>query len=150
MTRPCRTPTRMLLAAVLLFAAGAVLAQPASPPAAPPKAESPAVQPIPFRKDDDTGALALNVATGLVVSIGLAVGVLFVLRRYLQKSQQAPGKRLRVLETVRLTPKSALYLVEVDKRTLLIGQQGETLAVLAQSMPGENATTVPHDAAPPA
>lgn len=123
-------------ALVVAILVGAVLcAQPcaAAGQAAPRPAESQATQPartIPYRKDDDIGALALNVGLGLLVALGVGVGVLYALRRYLAGVQKAPGRRLRVLETVRLGPKSALVLVEVDGSTLLIGQQGESLAVL--------------------
>ncbi len=102
--------------------------------------------PIPFRKDDDMGDLALKVALGLGVSIAIAVGVLVVLRRYLGPVQRGGGRRLRVLESVRLTPKSAVFLVEVDRRTLLIGQQGETLVVLAEPAGDGDTTMAARDA----
>ena len=89
-----------------------------------------ATAPIPFRKDDNAGALAVNVGLGLIVALGLGIGVLYLLKRYLVGVQRAPGRRLRVIETVRLSPKSSLFLVECDNRALLIGQHGDTLAVL--------------------
>ena len=87
-------------------------------------------RPIPFRTDDSLGGLALSVGLGLVIALGAGLGALHLLRRYLARSQGAPGRRLRVIETVRLGPKSALFLVEIDGRSLLVGQQGESLAVL--------------------
>ena len=89
-----------------------------------------ATAPIPFRKDDNAGALAVNVGLGLIVALGLGIGVLYLLKRYLVGMQRAPGRRLRVIETVRLSPKASLFLVECDNRALLIGQHGDTLAVL--------------------
>ena len=123
---------RRALLALVLGASLAAVADPA-PPAAPSAHAAEAQRPtsIPYRKDDDTGALALNVGFGLVVAIGVGIGALLLLRRYLGVVQRAPGRRLKVVETIRLGPKSALYLVEVDQRTLLIGQQGDALAVLA-------------------
>ena len=37
---------------------------------------------------------------------------------------------MRLIETLRLGPKASLFLVELDGKTLLIGQHGESLAVL--------------------
>ena len=107
----------------------------AAEPAAPRAAEAQSVQAIPFRKDDDIGGMALNVGLGLAVAIGAGVAALYLLRRYLAGIQKAPGRRLRVIETVRLGPRSALILVEVDGRSLLIGQQGDALSVLDNPPP---------------
>lgn len=90
---------------------------------------------IPFRKDDNLGEMAVTVGLGLVVAIGAALAALYMLRRYLVRVQQGPGRRLRVIETIRLGPKSALFLVELDGRGLLIGQHGDALALLAQPEP---------------
>jgi flagellar biogenesis protein FliO len=114
--------------------ASARTAKAEEPPA---RAAAPA-QPIPYRKDESVGAMALDVAGVLGVSLAVGVGALVLLRRYLVRTQGAPGRRLRVVETVRLTPKSALYLVELDRRTLLIGQQGDSLVVLAPAAPPDD------------
>jgi len=132
----------LALLALLTCAALTCYAQPA--PARGPEAQLPA-QTIPFRKDEDTGALAMSVVTGLVISVGIGIGALSLLRRYLTRIQQSPGRRLRVIESVGLTPKSALFLVECDAQVLLIGQQGESLAVLSpppQSASGDRAARV--------
>lgn len=107
-------------------------------------APPPAAQPIPYRRDESVGAMALDVVGVLGVSLAVGVGALVLLRRWLGRSQAAPGRRLRVVETVRLTPKSALFLVELDRRTLLIGQQGDSLVVLAPPSPPSGAS-VPAD-----
>jgi flagellar biogenesis protein FliO len=123
---------RLAAAAVCaLLSCGPLAAGAQTPPPRGAEAAQPA--PIPFRKDDDAGALALNVIVGLGASLAIGIGVLVVLRRYLTRIQQGPGRRLRVIETLRLTPKSALFLVECDGETLLIGQQGETLCALPLS-----------------
>jgi flagellar biogenesis protein FliO len=116
--------------AAALFCAAPTTATAQQP--APPRAvdSQAAKQPIPFRKDDSLGDMALSAAGGLIVAIGAAIGVLYVLRRYTLAVRNQPGRRVRVIETVRLGPKCALFLVEVDGRGLLVGQQGDTLAVL--------------------
>ena len=135
----------LALAAALGASSGEAAGQ---APARVPEAQvPPAVQTIPFRKDDDVGALMLNVGLGLAVAIGVGVGALYVLRRHLAGVQKAPGRRLRVLETVRLGPKTALVLVEVDGRSLLIGQQADTLTVLSPAAAAAAVSqTAAHDA----
>jgi hypothetical protein len=116
--------------------AGAPAAAATTPPAS--TVPEPSVQPspersrpaIPYRKDDDAGDLVVKVALGLGLSLVAAFAILLALRRYVAPLQRGAGRRLRLVETLRLTPKATLYLVEVDQRTLLVGQQGETLVVL--------------------
>lgn len=123
---------KAIVGAVLL-AVGLAAAQGAFAEQTPPRpADAQGAQPIPFRKDEGFGAMVLNAGLGLAVAIGAAVGVLYLLRRHLAGGQNAPGRRLRVIETVRLGPKTTLFLVAVDDRNLLIGQQGDTLVALAQ------------------
>lgn len=130
-------------------------ARAASVPAMSVPATPPAAQPIPYRRDESVGAMALDVVGVLGISLAVGVGALVVLRRWLARSQGSPGRRLRVVETVRLTPKSALFLVELDRSTLLIGQQGDSLVVLAPPTPpagasGPGDAVVPTGASAPA
>jgi flagellar biogenesis protein FliO len=97
------------------------------------QAPQPPAQPIPFKKDDGGGALALNTGLGFVVAVGLGIGALYLLRNQLLRRQVRSPRRMRVLETLRLAPKATLFLVEVDGRSLLLGQQGETLVVLGDA-----------------
>jgi len=120
-----------LIAAVLVALALCAAPMCAAQPAGNRVASAPAAQPIPFRKDESLADMALTVGTGLVVAIGAAAVALYLLRRYATAMDRRPGRRLRVIETVRLGPKSALFLIELDGRALLIGQHGETLATLA-------------------
>jgi flagellar biogenesis protein FliO len=120
-----------ICAAVCLVLALSAVPPAAAQPAPSRGAETTATKPIPYRKDESFGDLATNVGFGLIVAIGVGVGALYLLRRYLVTMQKSPGRRLRVIESVRLGPKSALFLVELDGRGLLVGQQGDTLAVLA-------------------
>lgn len=102
--------------------------------AGPVLADAPATaQRIPFRQDDSFGDLLLSVGPGLVIALAVAGVALFLLRRYVAVTQAAPGRRLRVVETLRLGPKFTLFLVELDGRGVLIGQQGERFAVLERS-----------------
>jgi flagellar biogenesis protein FliO len=71
-----------------------------------------------------TGAVLALLAVGLVSS---AYGY-----RHLQRQRFAgPARRLKVVETLPLAPKTRLFLVELDHHIILLGQHGATLSVLA-------------------
>ena len=120
----------------------------ADKPAAPAASSSPAspMASIPFRQDQGLGAMALNVGLGLTLAIGAGIAVLYLLRRQLSATHRSAGRRLRVIETVRLSPRSALFLVELDGQTLLVGQQGEGLAVLNPPSAAHPIPPAAHDA----
>jgi hypothetical protein len=97
-------------------------------PAARPSAAASRVGGIPYKQDEDVGASLGRVGIGLVIALGVGIAALAGYKRL--ALPQTGGRRMRLIETLRLGPKAAIFLVEVDGRTLLIGQQGDTLAVL--------------------
>ena len=97
-------------------------------PTARPAASRPS---IPYKQGDDIGASLGRVGIGLVIALGVGIAALVAYKRMVLTP--AASRRMRLVETLRLGPKVAIFLVEVDGRTLLIGQQGETLAVLDPS-----------------
>jgi hypothetical protein len=99
-----------------------------APTAPPPAASRPS---IPYKQGNDIGASLGRVGVGLVIALGVGVAALAAYKRMVLTP--AAGRRMRLVETLRLGPKIAIFLVEVDGRTLLIGQHGETLAVLDPS-----------------
>lgn len=109
------------LAALLCCAA---LAQNAPPG----PASAVASRPIAFKQEEDFATQLARVGVGLVLALGIGAAALAVYKR--SSAPQRGGRRLRLLETLRLGPKQSLLLVELDGKTLLIGQNGETLAVL--------------------
>jgi flagellar biogenesis protein FliO len=118
----------VLLSALLLLALVAHAQQP------------PQSQTIPYKKEEGAGALALNVGLGFLVAIGLGLGALYLLRNQLQRRQGGSQRRLRVVETLRLAPRTTLFLVEFDGRGLLLGQHGENIALIKETAaepPGE-------------
>jgi flagellar biogenesis protein FliO len=84
---------------------------------------------MPYKQGDDIGASLGRVGIGLTIALGVGVAALAAYKR-LVLAPQAGGRRMRLVETLRLGPKATVFLVEVDGSTLLIGQQGETLALL--------------------
>ena len=85
---------------------------------------------IPYKRDDDSGASLGRVGIGLAIALGVGIAALAGYKRLVLPHAAGGGRRMRLIETLRLGPKAAVFLVEVDGRALMIGQQGETLAVL--------------------
>lgn len=76
----------------------------------------------------------------LVAVLGIFIGGALLLRRWkLHSLGSANGRRLNVVESVRLSPKQALHLVRVGDRELLIGATDQGIALIssvdAQSTP---------------
>ena len=71
----------------------------------------------------------------LMLAIGIAVAILYVVKKYLPKIAPSiaigNGKRLQLIEVMRLSPKTSLFLVQFDDATLLLGQQGESINIIA-------------------
>lgn len=87
---------------------------------------------IPFKAGDDLGTQLVRVAVVFVVLAAVFVAGVIAWRRLGGKAPFAPRhRRLAVVETLRLSPRTTLFLVELDGEPLLLGQQGQTLTVLA-------------------
>ena len=99
---------------------------------------------IPYKTEKKSfGGLALRTAIVFVFVIALVVAGLYILGRYfpgltvnVRPIQGAQAQRLRVIEIKRLTPKTTLFVVEYDKKTLLLGQSGDSLVLLDSSTSG--------------
>lgn len=81
---------------------------------------------------DGGGLFYLGVFLKLVAVLLLFVGGAVILRRW-QSGKRGGGltRQLRVVESVRLSPRQALHLVEVGNRRLLIGATDQTIAFLS-------------------
>jgi len=69
------------------------------------------------------------LATTLVIVLLGALTVL-VVRKLLPKITNATKKRIAVLETVHLSPRKALHLVQVGSRKLLVGSSADQIVKL--------------------
>jgi flagellar biogenesis protein FliO len=117
-----------------LAAAAALLVVSASMPAGSAHAQETqkreAAHAIPYKQESSFAdqLIALGIALATVAVAG-AIGIGGY--RYLTGARaESPSRRLKVLETLRLSPRTVLFLVEFDRRTLLIGQQGDRLTLL--------------------
>jgi flagellar biogenesis protein FliO len=65
----------------------------------------------------------------------IAACVIYVIRKKRSLFELPPAriKRLKIIERTRLNPKSTLYVVEFDQRTILIGQCADNLVCLVDT-----------------
>jgi hypothetical protein len=111
---------RVGLAAVALGAAAACATASASDAGAPP-----AKTPIPFKQDKESGAgLAARAAGVLALGALAAYGGAVALKRSGLAGRTLPGKtrRVRLAETVRLSRRSVLHVVEYRGEELLLAE----------------------------
>ena len=99
---------------------------------------------IPFRKEATPGVDSTRWALGVGLATLAGVGVLWWLRRrhpaalqglWPQAGPGAPARRLKLVESLRVSPRSTLLLVEVDGRSLLIAEQAGVLRLLSPMTP---------------
>ena len=136
-----RSVPQFLAAAVMLAASAGVTADLARAQEAERRGSA---QAIPYKQETSFAdqLIALGFALAAVAAVG-AIGI--VGYRHLTGARPgAPARRLKVLETLRLSPRTVLFLVEFDRRTLLIGQHGDRLTLLVGQ--AENAASEPRDA----
>ena len=125
------------LLSVVLLAAGAAPAAAVTPTAsAASGADAPAAA-IPFRRDAPVEPEAGRIAAAFVLAIAAGLGALYVMRRRVQRSLPLQaGRRLRLVERLRVSPRSTLLLIECDGRSVLLGEQAGTLVLLSGGVPG--------------
>lgn len=88
---------------------------------------------IPFKSEPKSVSRQVGESVfALIIVGGIAVGGLYAMRRYLPNMvpKSRVGKRLQLLETIRLTPKTTVFLIQFDNATLLLGQHGDSLNLL--------------------
>jgi hypothetical protein len=121
----------LLVAAVLQGASPA----PAAPEPAPPARGQPG--PIPFKTDGGETDMPLGrIAAVVVLLLAAAWVAVYGLQRYAPQGRllkRGSIRRLKLVETMRLAPRSWLYLVEYEEKTILLAQCGDCLTVIAAS-----------------
>jgi len=88
--------------------------------------------------DMDYLEVATKLGFGLGLVILLAWGTVFLLRKSsLGRQAGGVGKTIRVAERTYLSPKKAIYLVEIGDRTLALGVTEENITALSEWQAGE-------------
>ena len=162
--------------AVLGFAAGPVQAEeaPTSPPAATQPATEPASEAATaaaatgretqeptgagdkkgedrrrlFGEDyeDPTGRMLWQMLAAVIIVLVLGGAAIIVARKVLPKLARPSGKTISVIETVYLSPRKAVHLMQVHGRRLLVASTRERISLLADLTDGaaeENDEDVP-------
>jgi flagellar biogenesis protein FliO len=120
----------MLLALAVCLAPLSFAQEGASGPQ--PTAAAAAAESIPFKRDEALGGQIARVAMLFVAIAAVFVGGAFIYKRRFRLRRAHSLRRLKVVETLRLTPKTALFLIEFDDSAFLVGQHGERLHMLAE------------------
>lgn len=93
-------------------------------------------QEITYKQDEPvTTAVVMRVLLSLVFVLLLTAAAVYLLKRYLPGWRvTGPGRssRISVIEARRLTPKTMLFLIEVEGKTLLVAQSADGLTKLAE------------------
>lgn len=116
-------------------------------PAAPASQAQPAASTaagIPFKREpESTGSMAARTAVAWLVCLAVGGGVLYMLRRRLGLQSGlglAKQRRLQVVESQRIGPKSSLVLVRWDQEELLLAQGEGGTSLLARSPAGRSSS----------
>lgn len=114
----------------LFFAAGVFLAGGCHAEAASPSAPA-----IPYKRDNSASEGELSrLAIGLTVFVLAVAGAVYVVRQRLGKQGEAGApKRLRLLESQRLNPRTSLHVVEFAGSHYLLAQSEQGIHCLASS-----------------
>lgn len=131
---PERMPRR-LFAAIMLVSTFVV--QPGAYAAADVSARAPAGEPIPYRKAEGggDGALLVRVIAGLAVVLAVGVVAIFLIKKYLPVAYghaKDGSRKIQLLETRRLTPRTTLFAVQFEGRRLLLALSGDRVTRVCQ------------------
>jgi len=74
----------------------------------------------------------VGVVIKMVAVLLLIVGGAIILRRWQTRRGGLTGRRMRLVESVRLSPKQALHLVRVGDRCVLIGATDQQISMLSE------------------
>ncbi len=78
-----------------------------------------------------TRELFFKMMFSVLLVVALGVATIYVSKKFLPSITNAPGKVIRIIETVHLGPRKTVHLLKVDNRRLLIGSTGESITMLA-------------------
>jgi flagellar biogenesis protein FliO len=90
---------------------------------------------IPFKTSAETdgAGIAMRVIGGFIVVALLALAAVYTLKRFFPSfyvHTAGGAKRIQVLEIRRLTPRTTLFVVELDGTRLLLAQSGDRIVNL--------------------
>ncbi|MFC1635128.1 flagellar biosynthetic protein FliO [Planctomycetota bacterium] len=75
--------------------------------------------------------LYYRVMLAILFVVVLGAAAIYVSKKLLPQIAGAPGKEIRILETLHLGPRKAVHLIEIGNRRFLIGSTNENVTKLA-------------------
>ena len=99
---------------------------------------------IPYKQDSSAADALWRAGLGLIALGAIALGVVYGYKRLPRLKGASVTRRLKVVETLRLSPRTTLFLVEMDRKSLLLSLSGqETRVLVPPQSGGENAEPAP-------
>jgi len=90
------------------------------------------------------GRLLWQMLAYVLVILVLGAAAIIVVRKVLPRLRAATGKRISVLETVYLSPRQTVHLLQVGKQRFLVAGTRERISMLAE-LAGEPGEDIPSD-----
>lgn len=93
----------------------------------------------------DAGGLFFKMILMVLLVVVFGVAAIYLSKKLLPGLANLPGKRIRVSETVHLSPRKAIHLIKVGKQTLLIGSTNGNITKLADVTDQLSETDLPEN-----
>ena len=77
------------------------------------------------------GEFLLRAILAIIFVVVLGAAAIYVSKKLLPQIARAPGKEIRIVETVHLGPRRAVHLIDIGHRRFLIGSTNENVTRLA-------------------
>lgn len=103
----------------------------------------PAPRAIPYKEDSSAADALWRAGLGLLGLGALALALVYGYKRLPRFAGPALSKRLKVVETLRLSPRTTLFLLEMDHKALLVSLSGQETRVLVPPQSGEDSGVPP-------
>jgi len=79
----------------------------------------------------DTRELFFKMMFSVLVVVVLGVTTIYIIKKFLPRITNLPGKAIRIIETAHLGPRKTVHLLKVGNQRLLIGSTSENITMLA-------------------
>lgn len=90
--------------------------------------------------------LAKKLLISILLIVVLGVAAIYVSRKFLPRITNAPGRKIRIIETVHLAPNKAVHLLRVGTQQLLIASSKEGICFLTEVTGNSSMPDVPGSA----
>ena len=78
-----------------------------------------------------TSELFFKMMLSVLLIVVLGTGAIYVSKKFGSRISNSPGKKIHVIETIRLGPRKTVHLLKIGNQGLLIGSTTESITKLA-------------------